>query len=132
MRGADSGRSCLARYRSISWYLVTQSISRAIRSRSPSSIAVSARSHISRTRLLIGTRPFLSVKSLARFRYSHWISRADISRPLASLTRAFGEPAPEPAGHAVAAPAVRPDGFVQRHVAQYDPRLDHAEHQVGG
>ena len=67
--------------------MVTQSISRAILSRLPSSIAVSARSHISSTRVLTGSTPFFSVKSLARFRYSHWISRADISRPLASLTR---------------------------------------------
>src|ERR1700722_7787316 len=71
----------------MSWYLVTQSISRAIRSRLPVSIADSARSHMSRTLLLAGSAPLRSTKSLARFRYSYWISSALSSRPLASRTR---------------------------------------------
>jgi len=86
-RGEDNGRSCRARYRSISWYLVTQSISRAILSRFPVSIDWSARSHISSTRSLIAFSPLELVKSRARVRYSYWISSALISRPLASLTR---------------------------------------------
>src|SRR5437660_1696875 len=56
-------------------------------SRLPVSIADSARSHMSRTRLLTGSAPFLVVKSLARLRYSYWMSRALSSRPLASRTR---------------------------------------------
>ena len=76
----------MARYRSISWYLAAQSISRAILSRSPLSIAPSERSHISSTRELIASSPFRSVKSRARVRYSYWISSALISRPLASRT----------------------------------------------
>src|SRR5208282_1901429 len=71
----------------MSWYLVTQSISRAIRSRLPVSIALSARSHMSRTLLLTGSAPVRSVKSLARFRYSYWISSALSSRPFASRIR---------------------------------------------
>ena len=85
--GEDSGRSCLARYRSISWYLVTQSISRSTRSRLPVSIASSVRSHRSSTRLAIGVARRCGRRSRRPCsRYSRWISSALASRPLASRT----------------------------------------------
>jgi hypothetical protein len=69
------------------WYLVTQSISGAIVSRFPVSIAPSTRRHICITRPVTGSSPLLSVKSLALVRYSYWICSALIWRPSASRTR---------------------------------------------
>jgi hypothetical protein len=71
----------------MSWYLVTQSISRATLSRLPLSIESSARSHMASTRSAVASAPLRPVNSSALFRYSRWISSALISRPLASRTR---------------------------------------------
>ena len=71
----------------MSWYLITQSISRPIRSRSPVDTALSVRSHRSRILSTAPVRsPRFSAKSRALVKYSSWISSALISRPLARRT----------------------------------------------
>ena len=121
---ADRGMLCSARCCWMSWYLMAQSISRAMASRFPASIASSARSHSPRTRVLTASAPRLLVKSFALARYSRWMSSALIWRPSACRS---GCP-----GYVAADLAAGADRVVQGQVRQHGARLGHAQHEIGG
>ena len=116
--GEDSGRSCLARYRSMSRYLITQSTFVAMASKFAVSMESRARSHGLRSRVATGSAPLLPVKPRTLVRYSRWMSRAAlIWPPLASRIRA--------PVHVVADLADCPDRVVQGQAPRH-AGLDHA------
>src|SRR3954447_19532943 len=120
----------------MSWYFVTQSISRATLSRLPVSTARTVRSHRSSTRRTTGSAPRRSTKSRALSRYSDWISSELASRPLASrtlrrpvmswLTSRIARMGFSSVRSRITTPASTP-----AHQRAGPPRLDHAQHQVG-
>jgi hypothetical protein len=122
-RAWPSGRSCRARYASISRCLITQSTSRSSFSGS-FSIVRDQCSHISSAFSSSGGSLGVGVAQRTVEVLALDVERAD----LAAVRQAH----PAPAGDVVADLADRTDRVLQRHVAQHHARvLEHAQHAGG-